>query len=47
MPSAGARVSIFQEDEAMAILATVCAVATAVFSVLFSVWMVKQLFTGN
>ena len=31
----------------MAIIATVCAVATAAVAVLFSLWMLKQLFAGN
>jgi len=31
----------------MAIIATVCAVGTAVMALLFSLWMLKQLFTGN
>jgi len=31
----------------MAIIATVCAVGTAVFVILFSLWMLKQLFTSN
>jgi len=33
--------------EKMAIIATICAVGTAIFAVLFSLWMLKELFTGN
>ena len=31
----------------MAIIATICAIGTAVAAVLFSLWMLKQLFAGN
>lgn len=31
----------------MAIIATVCAIGTAVLTLLFSLWTLKQLFTGN
>jgi len=31
----------------MAIIATICAVGTAIAAVLFSLWMVKNLLTGN
>ncbi len=31
----------------MSIIATVCAVGTAMVAVLFSLWMLKQLFTSN
>ncbi len=31
----------------MAIIATICAVGTAVMAVLFSLWMLKQLFASN
>ena len=31
----------------MAIIATVCAVGTAVLAILFFLWMLKQLFTSN
>ena len=34
-------------EEKMAMLATICAVGTAIGAVLFSLWMVKQLFTSN
>jgi len=35
------------EEKKMAIIATVCAVGTAIFAVLFSLWMLKELFTGK
>lgn len=31
----------------MAIIATTCAVGTAIAAVIFSMWMLKQLFTSN
>jgi hypothetical protein len=31
----------------MAIIATICAVGTALGALVFSLWMIKQLFTSN
>jgi len=31
----------------MAIIATICAVGTAVFAILFSLWMMKELISGK
>ena len=31
----------------MAMIATACSVGTAIAAVLFSVWMIKQLFTSH
>jgi hypothetical protein len=31
----------------MAFIATVCAIGTAIAAVLFSLWMLKQLFASN
>jgi hypothetical protein len=31
----------------MAIIATICAVGTALGALVFSLWMLKQLFTSN
>jgi hypothetical protein len=38
---------VLSGGEKMAIIATACAVGTAVIALLFSFWMLKQLFTGN
>ncbi|KXS32313.1 MAG: hypothetical protein AWT59_1572 [Candidatus Gallionella acididurans] len=37
---------VIREDK-MAMITTICAVGTAIAAVLFSLWMIKQLFASN
>jgi len=39
--------NLVTREKKMAMIATICAVGTAIGAVLFSVWMLKQLFASN